>query len=55
MSLLCCGSILLTHPISFKLIITVHIEACSDLDLWKEYLRCGGVLPIALFQESLHF
>ena len=55
MSLLYCGSILLAQPISFKLIITVHIEACSDTDLWKKYLRCGGVLPIALYQEPLHF
>ena len=54
---LCCavGSILLAHPISFKLIITVHIEACSDSNLWKVYLRCGGVLPIALYQEPLQF
>ena len=49
------SSIVLAHPISFKLVITVHIEACSDSDLWKNYLRCGGVLPIALYQEPLHF
>ena len=55
MSLLCCGCIVLAHAISFKLIITVSIEACSDSNLWKVYLRCGGVLLIALFQESLHF
>ena len=33
MSLLCCGCIVLAHAISFKLIITVSIEACSDSDL----------------------